>query len=412
MLSCRFLRPGRLAVATISCVLALAGAAASASGAIPVNLRVEGSTRTLFEGTAPSEPLPLPGGIATTSSEGAHPCDVKDNGSNGGFGPSASTPTAALYEAATAQGLAFDATWSATFNDFLVTQVGGDVNGGAPEFASWGYAVSFTTAGVGGCQFQLAPGSSVLWAYNYFNLPHLLSLTGPVAAEAGSPFTVHVADGQTGEPLAGASIGEVSGGVTTPIASTAPTDARGDVTIVIARPGVVTLKATRSDAVRSNGLVVCVHTAGDGTCGTSVASPGAVPGPAATRAGSAPQAALFARILGVRAGRTYPRRRAPRVLRGVVHLSGGAVLREVRMRLQRRHRGRCFSFSGARERFLRSRSCAAAPFFSVGSAQSFSYLLPGRLPGGRYTFDIQAIDGRGQASRLVGGVSHVVFRVR
>jgi hypothetical protein len=411
MSSCRFLRPGRLAVATSSC-LALAGAAASASGAIPVNLRVEGSTQTLFEGTVSSEPLALPGGMATKSSEGAHPCDFKDNGSNGGFGPSASTPTAALYEAATAQGLAFDATWSATFNDFLVTQVGGDVNGGAPEFASWGYAVNFTTAGVGGCQFQLASGSSVLWAYNYFNLPHLLSLAGPSAAEAGGPFTVHVADGQTGEPLAGASIAEVAGGVTTPIASTAPTDVRGDTTVVLARAGVATLKATRSDAVRSNALAVCVYAGGDGTCGTSVAPPGAVAGPAATRAGSVLQAVLIARILGVRAGHTYPRRLAPRVLRGVVHLSGGAVLRQVRIRLQRRYRARCFNFSGTRERFARSRSCAAASFFIVGSAQSFSYLLPARLPPGRYTFELQAIDGRGQSSRLVDGVSHVVFRVR
>ena len=412
MFSCRFLRPGWLAVATSSCLLALAGAAASASGAIPVNLRVEGSTQTLFEGVVSSEPLTSPGGIGTKSSEGPHPCDLKDNGSNGGFGPSASTPTAALYEAATAQGLAFDATWSPTFNDFLVTQLAGDVNGGAPEFPSWGYAVNFTTAGVGGCQFQLASGSSVLWAYNYFNLPHLLSLAGPSAAQVGAPFTVHVADGQTGEPLAGASIGEVSGGVTTPLSSTAPTDAHGDTTVVIARQGVAALKATRSDAVRSNALAVCMHAGSDGACGTSVAPSGALTGPAATRSDSAPRAVLIARVLGIRSGRTYPRRLAPRVLRGLVHLSGGAVLRQVRIRLQRRHRGRCLNFSGLRERFVRSRSCAHASFFSVGSAQSFSYLLPARLPAGRYTFELQAIDGRGQPSRLVDGVSHVVFRVR
>src|SRR5207245_7312821 len=132
------------------------------------------------------------------------------NGSNEGFGAAAATPTAALYTAASANGLAFDASWStAPLNDFFVKQVGSDVNGGEPEFPSWGYAVNFTTAGVGGCQFQLAPGSEVLWAYNYFNLAHLLALSGPSAVSVGAPFTVHVSDGQTGEPISGAKLGEV-----------------------------------------------------------------------------------------------------------------------------------------------------------------------------------------------------------
>ena len=43
------------------------------------------------------------------SSKGPHPCDVKDNGANEGFGVAAATPTTALYDAAINNGLAFNA---------------------------------------------------------------------------------------------------------------------------------------------------------------------------------------------------------------------------------------------------------------------------------------------------------------
>ena len=92
-----------------------------------------------------------PPGIEPKSG-GNHPCDVKDNGENGGFGAAGAPPTAALYDAATAQHLAFDATWYESIHDFDVAQVGEDVSdsGGNEEY--WGYAVNYTTAEVGGCQ--------------------------------------------------------------------------------------------------------------------------------------------------------------------------------------------------------------------------------------------------------------------
>jgi hypothetical protein len=61
---------------------------------------------------------------------------------------------------------------------------------------------------------------------------------------------------------------------------------------------------------------------------------------------------------------------------------------------------------------MRDRSCRPAAFFSVGRSASFSYLLPARLPAGRYAFDIRALDATGHLSEPVAGVSHVVFRVR
>jgi hypothetical protein len=99
-------------------------------------------------------------------------------------------------------------------------------------------------------------------------------------------------------------------------------------------------------------------------------------------------------------------------LSGTIEVPQGGTLRDVRIRLERRHRGRCFYFSGSRERLVRTLRCRPAQFFSVGGTQSFSYLLPARLPRGRYVFDIEAIGDDGVATKLVDGVSHVVFRVR
>jgi hypothetical protein len=383
----------------------------SACASIPVKVRIEGSAKTLFEGPVSTEAVIDPPGISTPSSGGAHPCDVKDNGSNGGFGTAAATPTTALYDVAVAHGLTFDASWSKSFTDFFVSQVGTDVNGGAPEFPSWGYAVNYTTAGVGGCQFQLAPGSEVLWAYNYFNLTHLLSLSGPAAVNSGAPFAVHVSDGQTGEPISGAALGEVSGEVTTTIPSSPTTDANGNATIVLGHVGAVTLKATRSDAVRSNGLAVCVHNGNDGNCGTTVPGGGS-PVTTDTQTSTHVTTSAIAKVAGVKNGRVYRRRSAPRILSGVVELSGGDTVRQVHIRLERRHAGHCFGFNGSSARFVRLRRCGAASFFSVGEALSFSYLLPSRLSAGRYVYEIQALDGAGHPTQIVSGVSRVVFYVR
>jgi hypothetical protein len=395
------------------CVSSLLMFAAGARAAqITIFLRVEGSKATLFEGPTPTEPIPNPPGISTKSSGGPHPCDLKDNGGNGGFGPAAGTPTAALYQAATASGMPFDASWSSKFNDFFVTQAGSDVNGGEPEFPSWGYAVNYTTAGVGGCQFQLAPGSEVLWAYNYFNLPHLLRLSGPASANAGIPFQVSVTDGQTGQPIPGAAIGEVTAGVTATISSSSATDANGNATVTLAHPGTIFLKATHAESVRSNGLAVCVHNGNDGTCGTTrnIVNTTTI-NVTNTHTTTITRSAEVAEIQGIKNGHVYYRRAAPRLLNGTV-IPAGAQLRKVQISLKRRYRGRCFYFSGSRARFVGIRCGKAAPFFSVGAKSSFSYLLPSRLPRGRYVYEIEAVDGAGQTTKLVNGVSRVVFSVR
>ena len=396
---------GALVGALLALMLLLPAAALAAP--ITVNLRVEGSEKTLFEGPIGVEAIPDPPGLSTTSSGGAHPCDVSHNGSNEGFAPAGPSPTAALAAAAQATGQAFDATWFESSHDFFVKQFGPDIEGGAPEFASWGYAVNYTTANVGGCQFQLAPGSEVLWAYNYFNLPHLLRLTGPATASAGAPVTFHVSDGQTGEPIAGAAVGTLSAGVVTQVPGSGTTDAAGNVSLVLSQPGPLALKATAAKSVRSNAAPVCVHAGEDGTCGSGTPKPG----DPVTRATTPTVTASTVRILGLASGTVFSGKHAPRVLRGAVTLGTGQTLRSIRIRLERRVGKRCFSFSDSRARFVRVR-CGKARFFSVGSSQSFSYLLPSRLRRGRYLFDIQALSATGGKTRLVAGVSHVLFRVK
>lgn len=394
-----------LAICAALC-LAVLGSTVAQATPITVNLRVEGSSATLYEGPIATEAEE----ISTPSSGGSHPCDVKDNGANEGYGVSSGTPTTALRDAAVADGLKFDGTWSNTYKDFLVTEVGSDINGGEPEYPSWGYAVNYTTAGVGGCQFQLAPGSEVLWAYNYSNLKHLLSLTGPTSANVGSQITLHVLDGQTGAPIAGAAIGEDVSGLTTTIPNSLPTNAEGNATVTLAHAGTVELKATQPESVRSNAISVCVHNGSDGTCGTTR------PGASSLNAGPpivhvTPAVGDTATVGGVENGHRYSRRKGPRILQGLVQVSADGTLREVRISLQRRKGKRCTVFSGTREAFV-SAHCGAKRFFSVGAAESFSYLLPASLPPGRYVYDIEAIDDTGNQTKLVPGVSHVVFYVK
>ena len=331
--------------------LALLPAAAPAAP-ITVNLRVEGSERTLFEGPIAVEAISDPPGLSTASSGGPHFCDVSHNGSNGGFTAAGPSPTAALAAAAQASGQAFDASWFESSHDFFVSQFGPDKEGGAPEFASWGYAVNYTTANVGGCQFQLAPGAEVLWAYNYFNLPHLLRLTGPSSAGAGAPVTFHVSDGQTGEPIAGAAIGALAGrACVTQVPGSGTTDAAGNVSLVLSPGGHCRAQGDRAEIgplQRSLGLRPrrrrrhVRHRYAETGRNASRENP-----PAGRAAPS------VARILGIASGSVFARRHAPRILRGTVTLGTGQTAD-----------GRCGSASNA------ASASGASPSAARGSGSS------------------------------------------
>jgi hypothetical protein len=366
-----------------------------------VNVRIEGASSTLFEGRVTTDART----IETASSGGAHPCNVRDNGTNNGAGPATGSATTAAFDAALAAGLPFDATWTgqATFgaqtfdiDDFFVAQIGPDVNQSAAPFASWGVAVNFQASDLGGCQIVAETGQDVLWAYDFFNKAHLLKLTGPAVAAVGEPVAVQVVDGKDGSGVAGATVGG------------AVTDAQGRATVTFPRAGRVALKAERADSVRSNALPVCVHAGNDGTCGFPNAdgSPGTGAASAADR--SAPKAAIRA----IRDGRRFPRGRGPRTLQVRVGADDSG-LHAVKLRLTRTVGPRCSYFSGRSERFRAAR-CGAGngKWFTVGDRQSIDYLLPARLPRGRYVLDVKAIDkafNRDEARRR--GANRVVFHV-
>jgi hypothetical protein len=393
-------------LAGILVFLALSLVASAAAAPITVNLRVEGSTKTLYEGPVSTEGETFQTPTGEALHEAPHPCDYADNGhsenskhevfTNGGT--PTGTPTSALHHAALSAGLAFNAEWSTEYGDFLVTQVGPDINQEIEPFSYWGLYVNDLYAPVGGCQYALAPGNEVLWAYGP-GFTHVLSLSAPQTVNVGTAFTVHIIDARTGSPVSGATIGEDIGGTTTPI-SASQTNAEGNATVTLSQVGTVMLKATAPESVRSNALTVSV---GLPTCACA---------PPVIRAPKAPMGSTKVKAAGVENGRVYPRRSAPRVLEGVVEIPSGGTLRQVRISLQRRYRGRCFDFNGSRESFVRTKKCSSAAFFSVGGSESFSYLLPARLPKGSYTYDIEAIDSTGQATKLVNGISDVVFRVK
>ncbi|HXB15271.1 MAG TPA: hypothetical protein VNV44_05960 [Solirubrobacteraceae bacterium] len=388
-------------------ILLLLAATAAGASAAPFELRVEGSAKTLYEGPV----SPGPETFETATSPGLHPCNVTAN--TGIPGPELGNATTALREVALAQGLAFDAEWFGSekppaAGEFFVNQVGADRNESAPPFDSWGVAVNDVLSEIGGCEFAPEAGAEVLWAYNVFNLAHMLRLSGPATAEVGVPFTVHVVDGTSGAALSGATLGEDTAGVTSPLPGSPGSDASGNASVVLSHAGAVTLKATRADSVRSNGLTVCVHAAGDGGCGSASATGGVAGFTSALPAPYKGPYALVAHLASVVNGRHYTRHGAPRLLAGQV--SSHSSVTTVSLSLRRSYKGRCWAYDGVREAFARSR-CGSAKAFKVASSASFSYLLPGALKAGRYVLDVTGSDVAGNTIALARGTSRVVFYV-
>ena len=403
-------------------------AAAASATPVTVNLRVEGSTQTLFAGQVTTDAENL---VTPSDPSPGHPCDVADNGPTPPGGTASGTPTTALYDAAHAQGLAFDAEWFGStpfgdINDYFVSQVGPDVNQSSAPFASWGLAVNYQANATGGCQVAATPGMDVLWAYDFFNKSHLLKLGGPSVANVGELVVMRVVDGQDNSPVAGATVGGAQGSATT--------DSNGYVATTINAAGVYALKAEKSDSVRSAVLLICVHDGDDGNCGTTKATspattppaqqppgqPSTVP-PAPTPDRTAPQGV----IESITDGTVFPHGQGPRELHGqagdpqaglraVTLVPDPSGLQAVRLRITRNDRGRCSYYNGTSERLRRSRcGTSHGRYFTIGTDANWRYLLPFRLPRGRYVLDVLAIDkaGNGDFARRRGG-NRVVFRVR
>jgi hypothetical protein len=225
-----------------STVLALAlvcGTAATAAPALAaptkVSVRIEGKTKTLFEGAVTTDVHEVDAGDGS----GPHKCDGTNGGANPAAGP---TATGAMDDATKLAGLTWSGSYDASFEDFLVNQIGPDA---ATASAFWGVAIQGKSLQVGGCQAIVTTGDEVLWAYDSFN-KKLLRASGPKTTRVGKLTSVKVIDTEKGKPVAGAHIGGKK------------TNAKGIAKLRFKTTGKKRLKATASKAIRSNQLVVKV----------------------------------------------------------------------------------------------------------------------------------------------------------
>jgi hypothetical protein len=373
-------------------MLALGGPVASAAAGPTVTVRVEGERATL-----------LP---PTTVKLGDTPVVLKD-------------ATCPSNSAAAALDLATGGNWDRS-------QFTSTIMGESHTFAARDYWAEWVSSRFGGglCTDLLNEGDELLMladvsdaTFNPTVFPLALSSV-PVTVAPGTPFTVTVTQYRTtGTP--GTSTAQPAANVTVSNGQvTATTDADGRATLSVPATGPTQLRAVRGSA-RSVLVGMCITNGADGACGTTAARPPAVvaPGAAPAPAAPAPAAATADRTapsVRLQAFRNGARYRAsgfvPRAIRGVVDESGAGIL-SVKLSLTRRAGGRCFAFSGRRERFIGQR-CGKGLFFKIGDTAAFSYLLPEKLPRGRYVLDVKAVDKAFNADTVrQRGRNRVVFEV-
>jgi hypothetical protein len=377
------------------CIPALAAAAP-----VTVDLRIEGKTSTLYEGTVTTDVRPIDVGDGT----GSHKCDGTNNAANPTPAP---TRGAAFVAAAQGPGgFSFQGTWFDSFEDVSFETIAGQsvaYDPGPPGR----YLVEYKNAAsafVGSCQDQISNGDDILYAYGT-GAEQLLKLAGPATATPGATATLHVTDAATGTPVSGATVdGKTSA-------------ADGSVAFALAAPGPVTFKAAKDGAIRSNSVTVCATNGDDGACGSATPTPCVTTGKdglCGTRDLTAPVASL----LGIVDRKHYARKKGPRRLRA--HVEDPSGLLAVKLRLTRNAGGgHCTYFSGRSERFRPGRlitgsRCGATrgQWFKVGDDADVDYLLPKRLPRGRYVLDVNAIDkAYNRADKRKRGKNRIVFYV-
>jgi hypothetical protein len=349
---------------------ALAGVAATLALAAPVwaatvTVRVEGTAQTLVPRTA-----------VTTSNtpvqRSGHEC----------------TGTSALGAVNTATGGDWSGSWFDGLGWFVETLKG--ETHASMDAGYWGLWINHTFSDLGVCSVELQEGDEVLYTpsngpiLELGNLPATVAPGQTVAAKvtrhaladpnAYPSTTLH-------EPAQGASV--------TYGAGTATTGADGVALLTFTGSGPVTVQATAPGSMRSAALMTCVTTGADGACGSAI-PPGAVP------SGTADSTAPTATLSGLKNGQVFKRRRAPKELRGTVSADPSGI-KSVRLSIVRKRGGRCWAFEGTSERFTPHR-CGGSRSFRIGDRAEWSYLLPKRLPVGRYTIRVVAIDKAGNDS--------------
>jgi hypothetical protein len=231
--------------------LLLALPAAAIAVPAEVQVRIEGRTQTLFEG-----PVTTDGhNISTTTSPAPHKCDGTNAGAQPAPGP---TSGAALDDAVRLAGLTWDGEWFDDFQDFQILRVGPD-GIDEPNGQFWGQFLNYGFSIAGGCQERVMTGDESTWVFDAFSKAKMLRMTGQDTATTGQSIEVRVVNtlvdpGDPPEPIAGAT---VAGAVT---------DVDGRATLTFSEEGIYNLKAERADAVRSNGIRLCVDPPGAERC--------------------------------------------------------------------------------------------------------------------------------------------------
>jgi hypothetical protein len=162
------------------------------------------------------------------------------------------TPTNLIDDAGRICAFDFDGTYSPSFSDFFISRISTTQQSNSQY---WGVLVNNVYTPTGGCGYIAGPGDETLWAFDVFNKNSLLSVSPKSATLApGQSITVNVRqlnpnNGAPG-PAAGASI--FGGQITDPNGNTVYTVPAGT------PPGTYRFKATRSDSIRSDAIVITV----------------------------------------------------------------------------------------------------------------------------------------------------------
>jgi hypothetical protein len=379
-----------LAVAMLS-DCALARAEGTPATLATASVRVEGTSETLLPAT------PVTTTLAPVVNDGnpSHAC----------------AGTSALGGLQDATGGHWSGHWSESLHQYEVLSVLGETHLFEPLSRAnyfWSFWLNDKRSEVGLCEATLRQGDRLLMVAECFG--EACPSPEPLPLEVESPSTVNAGEAVavTVRRYNPEGVGtEVAGARIEGAGVSATTDAQGHATLTLSQLGPSTLRVTAPASIRTE-AAICVHHGNDGTCGTPL--PGAATGNPTESNAVSPEPNR-AHVAGVLSGHVYRAGQAPRILDGTVLVPQGKALREVRIGIERRVGRRCWTFSGARAAFVRSRCTRHPRVFSAGNEASFSYLLPARLPRGSYTYAVEAIDGSGHASPLVAGLSEVAFRV-
>lgn len=222
-------------VTTVAVLFALnvATAACAAAAGPTVTVRIEGAKGTLLAATT----VQVPGSGSIT--KGGAP-----------VGKCPADSAAGALNVATKGSWA--GSWSSKYDDYLVTKILGDTEGGTKSY--WEILVNDVTASTGACEIKLHAGEGLLFAaVSLTGKGYPLVIKAPATAMAGASLKVTV-DAVNGKgvavPLAGATVSGAG--------ATATTDAQGVATLAVKSSGTVMLRASETGYVRAAAAKVTV----------------------------------------------------------------------------------------------------------------------------------------------------------